>query len=98
MYIWFKRNEMENDKIDFQNIYKSLIPKIQEENKGISHQQFIEGVESGTMGIKVMTGEPSHILVGKEKVKFTFFVGLYTFAPIIAVSYTHLTLPTNREV
>ncbi|MEI6124904.1 MAG: hypothetical protein WCQ95_14910 [Bacteroidota bacterium] len=76
---------MTNGKIDFKAIYESLIPDIQEANKDITHEEFAAGVENGTMGFKVMIGEPSSIVRGFRKVIFNFLVFLYMAGPFIIV-------------
>jgi len=76
---------MTTDKIDFNKIYESLIPDIQEANKGITHKQFAEGAKNGTMGFKVMIGEPADLIKGAKKTAFNLHVLLYMYAPLIIV-------------
>ena len=76
---------MEKEKIDFQKIYEGLIPTIQAANKGITHRQFAEGAKNGTMGFKVMIGEPADLIKGAKKTAFNLHVLLYMYAPLIIV-------------
>lgn len=77
--------EMRKDKIDFQNIYEGIIPAIQEANKGITHEEFAKGAKNGTMGFKVMYGEPSELIRGGRKIMFNILVMLYFIVPFILV-------------
>lgn len=82
---------MTKEKIDFQKIFEGIIPKIQEENKGITHEEFATGVKNGTMGFKVMQGEANDLIRGFRKGLFNFVVFLYFVAPFIVIpilSYT----------
>ena len=76
---------MENSN-DFKNSFSEhLINSIKIANDGVSHKDFVDGVNSGAMGFKVMFGEPSKLLYGSRKTMFTIFVMLYMAVPIIAI-------------
>jgi hypothetical protein len=58
---------------------------ITEANEGVSHADFVAGVQSRVLGFKCMRGEPSSLLSGARKVMFHFLVLLYTVAPLFVV-------------
>lgn len=64
---------------------RALEASIAEENKGISYSDFVTGVRNGTLGMKVMFGEPSLLLTGIRRAVFSTFCFLYMFAPFILV-------------
>jgi len=62
-----------------------LIKMVNEANKGISHDDFVAGVNEGSIGFKMIDGEPSKFLFGPRKTLFNIFVFLYLVAPFIVV-------------
>jgi hypothetical protein len=76
---------MKKEQLNLKEIYKSLIPEIQEANRGITHDEFIKGVDNGTIGIKIMWGEPADLITGPAKTAFRMHVMLYLWAPLILV-------------
>ena len=58
---------------------------IAEANEGITHAEFVAGAQSGTIGFKCMVGEPHQFIAGARKAIFSFFVLLYTVAPLILI-------------
>lgn len=76
---------MKKEQIDLKKIYESLIPEIQEANKGITHEDFVKGVNNGTIGFKIMWGEVSDLIIGSPKTAFSIHVILYLWAPLILV-------------
>lgn len=59
---------------------------IAEANEGVSHADFVAGVQSRVLGFKCMRGEPSSLLTGARKAIFNLLVLLYTVAPLLVVS------------
>jgi hypothetical protein len=56
---------------------------IDEANRGISHEDFVSGVNAGTMGFKCMYGEPRQFIRGAQLVLFNVYVVLYMVAPLV---------------
>jgi hypothetical protein len=54
-----------------------------EANQGITHADFVAGVQSGTMGFKCMFGEPYQFIRGARRAIFSILVLLYIVAPIV---------------
>jgi len=50
-------------------------------NQGVTHADFVAGVQNGTLGFKCMRGEPSSLVAGARKTIFNLMVLLYTVAP-----------------
>src|ERR1035437_469786 len=67
------------------NFEETLITHIKEANEGITHEDFFAGVNNGTMGFKMMFGEPNKLLYGSRKVFFNVFVLFYLVAPFIII-------------
>jgi hypothetical protein len=53
----------------------------------ITHDQFVEGVRKGRVGIKVLVGEPSTLVSGARKMIFNLIVLLYLFAPVLIAPF-----------
>jgi hypothetical protein len=51
----------------------------------VTHDQFLEGVKKGNVGIKVLIGEPSALVSGVRKMIFNVLVLLYLLAPAVVV-------------
>ena len=66
---------------------ESLEASIAEANQGITYDDFVTGVKNGSLGIKVMFGEPSLLLSGTRRVVFSLYCFLYMFAPFILVPF-----------
>src|SRR5437870_8707716 len=64
----------------------SLEADIAEANQGVTHADFVAGVQSGMLGFKCMRGEPSSLIAGTLKAIFNLLVLLYTVAPLFLVS------------
>ena len=64
----------------------SLEADIAEANQGVTHTDFVAGVQSGMLGFKCMRGEPSSLIAGTHKAIFNLLVLLYTVAPLFLVS------------
>jgi hypothetical protein len=64
----------------------SLEADIAKENEGVTHADFVAGVQGGTLGFKCMRGEPSSLVTGLRKTIFNLLVLLYTVAPLFLVS------------
>ncbi|MEI7508148.1 MAG: tetratricopeptide repeat protein [Flavobacterium sp.] len=62
-----------------------LIKTIREANNNITHNEFVRGVTNGTLGFKVVFGEPSQLLSGKRLIVFNLMCLCYLFAPLIIV-------------
>lgn len=71
-------------KPDFLELLNADIDKA---NAGITHDEFVAGVQAKTMGFKVMRGEPIALVKGQQKVIFNFVVTLYLIAPFFLVSF-----------
>jgi hypothetical protein len=56
-----------------------------EANQGITHADFVAGVQGGTIGFKCMSGEPHQFIRGVRRNIFSIFVLLYMVAPIIFI-------------
>lgn len=54
-------------------------------NQGITHTDFVAGVQSGAIGIKCMVGQPHQFFRGARRTIFTILILLYTVAPIIFI-------------
>ena len=55
-------------------------------NEGITHEEFVEGVLSGKMAFRCMTGVPSQLIRGRSRALiFSILVLLYARAPFILV-------------
>jgi hypothetical protein len=67
---------------EFQTSFKTYIA---ERNKGISHEEFVAGVQNRTAGFKCFFGEPFQLLTIFQKKVFAIFVILYKLAPFILV-------------
>jgi hypothetical protein len=67
-------------------LFKGAHDSIAEANKGVTHVDFVAGVQSGTLGFKCMRSEPSSLLGGARKAIFNLLVLLYTVAPLLLVS------------
>jgi hypothetical protein len=66
-------------------IAQMMQQSIAEANEGITHAEFAAGAQSGTIGFKCMVGEPQQFIAGARKAIFSFFVLLYTVAPLILI-------------
>lgn len=67
---------------EFQAALKEMIA---ENNKNITHDDFVIGMENKTIGYKVMVGEPSQMLTGYRKFIFNILVMLYLAAPFVLI-------------
>ena len=54
-------------------------------NQGITHADFVVGVQSGTMGFKCISGEPYQFIRGARRTIFSILVLLYMVAPAIVI-------------
>ncbi len=71
---------------DIKNSFSDqLIKSIKTANEGVTHKDFVVGLNSGKMGFKVMFGEPSKLLYGSRKAMFNIYVILYMVAPVIII-------------
>jgi hypothetical protein len=64
---------------------ESLKNDIAKANAGITHDEFVTGVQNKTIGFKVMQGEPHRLIKGFGKLFFNFLVMLYTIAPLFII-------------
>ncbi|HTG32756.1 MAG TPA: hypothetical protein VLB76_07465 [Thermoanaerobaculia bacterium] len=60
---------------------KMLEDSIAQANAGVTHADFVAGVQSGTLGFRCMFGEPHRLVTGGRKVIFNVLVLLYMVAP-----------------
>ncbi|HEY6873828.1 MAG TPA: hypothetical protein VI298_13980 [Geobacteraceae bacterium] len=63
----------------------ALKDSINENNRNISHADFVAGMQNKTMGFKCLLGEPSQLISGMRKTIFNVLVVLYMIAPLIIV-------------
>jgi len=56
-------------------------------NQGITHDEFVTGMQNKTMGFKVMQGDPSRLIKGFGKFVFNMLVMLYTIAPLLIIPF-----------
>lgn len=54
-------------------------------NQGITHTDFVAGVQGGTMGFKCISGEPYQFIKGARRTIFSILVLLYMVAPALAI-------------
>jgi hypothetical protein len=52
---------------------------------GISHEEFVTGVQNKTLGFKVTRGEPITLVKGARKVIFNILAFLYLVAPLLII-------------
>ena len=52
---------------------------------GISHEEFVTGVQNKTLGFKVTRGEPITLVKGARKVIFNILAILYLVAPLLII-------------
>ena len=79
---------MNKNKMSLQpEVYDLIVADIKKANENISHEKFITGAKNGTMGFRVMFGEPSQLLYGLRKAIFNFLVMMYMGAPILLVPF-----------
>jgi tetratricopeptide (TPR) repeat protein len=76
---------MENSLEYQKQIAEQLLNSIKSANRDISHGDFVAGVKRGTMGFKVMFGEPNKLLYGSRKTMFKIFVMFYMVVPLILI-------------
>jgi hypothetical protein len=62
---------------------ESFKRNIAEANQNISHEDFVDGVRNGTLGIKCLSGNPHQLISGGRRIVFSVLVMLYMFAPLI---------------
>jgi hypothetical protein len=62
-----------------------LADSVAESNQGVTHADFVAGVQSGTMGFKCISGEPYQFIRGVRRTIFSVLVLLYMIAPAIAI-------------
>ncbi|MCX7007253.1 MAG: hypothetical protein NTY53_08390 [Kiritimatiellaeota bacterium] len=67
---------------EFQNTFKA---QTADRNKEITHEEFVEGLQNGTMAFTCSFGEPFQFLSIPQKKVFSIFVILHKFAPIVLV-------------
>jgi hypothetical protein len=65
---------------------KMLEDSIAQANTGVTHADFVAGVQNGTLGFRCMFGEPHRLVTGGRKVIFNVLVLLYMAAPPVLVS------------
>ena len=63
----------------------SLDADIAKANEGVTHDDFVAGVQKGTLGFKCMRGEPSSLVTGTRKTIFNLLVLLYMVVPFFLV-------------
>ena len=56
-------------------------------NQGITHDEFVTGMQNKTMGFKVMQGDPCQLIKGFGKLFFNFLVMLYILAPLLIIPF-----------
>ncbi len=64
----------------------TLEADVAEANKGITHADFVAGVQNQTMGFKCMFGEPYQFIRGARGTIFCILFLLYMIAPAIFIS------------
>ena len=52
---------------------------------GISHEEFVTGVQNKTLGFKVIRGEPITLVKGVRKLVFNILVCLYLVGPLLII-------------
>jgi hypothetical protein len=62
-------------------------PKMTYVTDCITHEEFIAGVAEGTIGIKVLTGQPITIVSGSRKVMFNICVAFYVVVPLLTLPF-----------
>ena len=55
--------------------------------KQTGHEQFVEGLRNGTLGFKVIRGEPITLVKGGRKIVFNALVVLYLIAPLLTIPF-----------
>lgn len=82
-----ERREIPNKNINQAEIlFKTYIENsIDEANKGITHADFVTGMQNKTIGFKCMLGEPYQFVKGIRKAIFNILVLLYTAGPLIII-------------
>jgi hypothetical protein len=63
-----------------------LAADIAKADEGVSHADFVAGVQKGALGFKCMRGEPSSLITGTRKTIFNLLALLYMVAPLLFVS------------
>jgi hypothetical protein len=58
---------------------------LDEANQKMSHDEFVAGLESGTVGFRCMIGEPYRLISGARKAVFNILVMSYTLVPPILI-------------
>jgi hypothetical protein len=64
---------------------ESLKASIAEANKGITHAEFVTGMQNKTIGFKCLLGEPCQLIRGTKKTIFNILVLFYMAAPLIII-------------
>ena len=62
-------------------------PKMTYVTDCITHEEFIAGVAEGTIGIKVLTGEPITIVSGSRKLMFNICAAFYLVVPLLTLPF-----------
>ena len=63
----------------------SLEADVAKANRGITHADFVAGVQSRTMGFKCVIGEPSQFIRGPRRTISIFTITLYLIAPLFLI-------------
>jgi hypothetical protein len=53
----------------------------------ITHAEFVAGVAEGTIGFKVLTGEPITIVSRSRKIMFNIWATFYLFVPLLTLPF-----------
>ncbi len=56
-----------------------------EANTGVSHADFVAGVNAGMMGFKCLRGETSSLIIGPGRLAFHLCVMLYAIGPLVVM-------------
>jgi hypothetical protein len=78
---------MNDDILKPPDFIKSLNADIAKANVGITHDEFVTGIQNRTMGFKVIQGDSCQLIKGFDKVFFNVLVMLYTIAPLLIIPF-----------